>query len=274
MSPNEIAALVELTEGDAYEAILLAPPPDVTEELGIRVARFGSARARLVESVNITLLNAVVGLGVGEPATEEMVDEIIEFYRPHGVNFMIQVSPRARPVGFSGWLEERGFEYRDEWVKMYRGVEPAPVAATDLEIREVLPESGEVFAETVLKGYEMPPAAQVLVPVLAAGVGKPGWRHYLGYDGKVPVASGGLYVKDSVAWLGYGATLPSHRRRGAQGGLFSRRIADAIDMGCRWLVTETDAEIPGQPSISYHNMVRAGFKEAYNRPNYVWRAGM
>src|SRR5690242_8927285 len=179
MSPDEITALVELTEGDAYEAILLASPPDVAEELGIRVARFGAARARLVESVNITLLNAVVGLGVGEPATEEMLDEIIDFYRPHGVNFMLQVSPLARPDGLTSWLEERGFEYRDEWVKVYRGVEPAPVTATEFEIREVLPERGEVFAETVLKGYQMPPAAQVLVPVLAAGVGRPGWRHYL-----------------------------------------------------------------------------------------------
>jgi GNAT superfamily N-acetyltransferase len=253
---------------------LLAPPPDVAEELGIRVARFGSARARLVESVNITLLNAVVGLGVGEPATEKMVDEMIEFYRPHGINFMVQVSPLARPAELTGWLEERGFEYRDDWVKMYRGIEPAPVNATELEIREVLPESGVAFAETALKGYQMPPAAQVLVPVLAAGVGKPGWRHYLAYDGETPVATGGLYVKDGAGWLGYGATLPSHRRRGAQGALFARRIADAIDMGCEWLVTETDAETPGQPSISYHNMVRAGFRMAYNRPNYVWRAAM
>jgi hypothetical protein len=272
VSPDEVAKLVEFTEADAYLSIYQAAPPDVAERLCIKTARFGRARARLIGSVNFTLFNAVVGLGVGEDATEQALDDIIEFYRPHGVSFMIQVSPLARPTQLPAWLEARGFRYRDDWVKGYMGAgSPPPAATTDLQIREVRPEQADAFADTILKGFEFPPAATVLTSLITAGVGRPGWRHYLAYDGETPVATGGLYVTNGVGWLGYGSTSPSHRRRGAQGAMFARRIRDAADMGCKWLVTETDAETPERPSPSYRNMARSGFVIAYSRPNYVWR---
>src|SRR6266487_3986917 len=98
MSPDEVAKLVEFTEADAYFSIYQAAPPDMAERLYIKTTSFGTARARLIRSVNFTLFNAVVGLGVGEPATEQVLDDIIDFYRPHGVNFMVQVSPLAQPA--------------------------------------------------------------------------------------------------------------------------------------------------------------------------------
>ena len=271
MSPKEVAELVEFTEADAYLSIYQAAPPDVAEQLCIKTARFGPARARLIGSVNFTLFNAVVGLGVGEAATEQTLDDILDFYHPHGANFMVQLSPVARPSNLPAWLEARGFHYRDDWVKVYRAADPAPAVSTDVQIREVRPDQAGIFADTVLKGFEFPPAAIGLVSLITPGVGKPGWRHYLAYDGDTPVATGGLYAHDGIAWLGYGSTLPSHRRRGAQGAMFARRIRDAIEMGCQWLVTETDAETPDRPSPSYRNMARSGFVTAYNRPNYVWQ---
>ncbi len=273
MSSEEVAELVEFTEGDAYEDMYLATPPDAATEMGVKLARFGPARARLIASLNYTLFNAVVGLGVGTAASEQMLDEIIDFYRPHGVSLMIQVSPLARPVEIPRWLEARGFVYRDDWVKVYRGVEPPPEVSTDLIIRQVSPDEATAFAHTALQGFELPPSFGPLATMMAAGVGRAGWRHYLAYDGDMPVATGGLYVKNGVGWCGYGATLPSHRRRRAQGAMFARRIQDAIEMGCGWLVTETDAELPDRPSLSYHNMRRFGFVDAYNRPNYILRGG-
>lgn len=270
MSPDEIARMVEFTEGDAYESIYLAAPPDVAEQLQLQSARFGSARARLMGSFDATLFNAVVGLGLGEPATEQMLDDIIALYKPYSVRFMVQVSPLAQPPELISWLQARGFKYRDDWVKMYRGVEPPPIVSTDLETRAVSTDQAEAFADTVVKGFGLPTDAGALVAWIAAGVGRPGWTHYLAYDGQTPVATGGLYVRGRVGWCGYGSTLPPCRRRGAQGAMFARRIADAGEMGCQWLVTETDAETPERPSPSYRNMVRSGFKLAYNRPNYVW----
>ena len=43
----------------------------------------------------------------------------------------------------------------------------------------------------------------------------------------------------------------------------------AIALGYRWFVTETGEDLPTKPNPSFHNMLRAGFRLAYQRPNYL-----
>ena len=81
------------------------------------------------------------------------------------------------------------------------------------------------------------------------------------------MAAGALYVEGDVGWLGMAGTLPFHRRRGAQGALMTRRIADAIALGCTAIATETGI-LPDRPNPSLDNMLRCGFAIAYERP--VW----
>ena len=104
---------------------------------------------------------------------------------------------------------------------------------------------------------------------MAETVGRPGWHHYIAWSGGEPGAVAALFVRDSAGWLGVAATLPAFRRRGAQGALMARRVRDAAALGCRWLVTETGQETPEQLNPSYRNMKRAGFADAYHRPNYM-----
>ena len=106
-------------------------------------------------------------------------------------------------------------------------------------------------------------------PWTAALVGRPGWHAYVAYDGTTPAGAGALFCRGGVAWLGVAATIPAYRRRGVQGALMSRRIADAIAAGCRDIVTETGEAVPGEPNSSYANMLRNGFRVVYSRPNYV-----
>ena len=44
--------------------------------------------------------------------------------------------------------------------------------------------------------------------------------------------SGALFVDGTTGWLGMGATMPDHRRKGAQGAILAARIAAAADAGC------------------------------------------
>ena len=138
--------------------------------------------------------------------------------------------------------------------------------STDLRIESIGAAHAETFAGVACAAFGMPAAVG---PMLTATIGRPGWQHYLAFDGEQAVATAALYVREGVGWLGVGSTLPSHRRRGAQGALMARRIRDGGDLGCRWLVTETGEDTPEQPNPSYHNMLRTGFRLAYQRPNYV-----
>jgi len=96
-----------------------------------------------------------------------------------------------------------------------------------------------------------------------------GWDCFVAYDGSVPAASGALFSSEGVGWLGIAATLPEHRRRGAQGALLSARIRAAAGADCEVVVTETGALVEGKPSGSYRNILRAGFELDYVRANYV-----
>jgi GNAT superfamily N-acetyltransferase len=105
-------------------------------------------------------------------------------------------------------------------------------------------------------------------PLAANVVGRPGWSCYVAYDGKQPAGAGALFVHDGVGWLGYAATRPRYRGRGAQSAILAARIEDARQQGCSTVVTETGAMEEGRPSNSYRNIVRAGFREAGVRANY------
>jgi GNAT superfamily N-acetyltransferase len=135
-----------------------------------------------------------------------------------------------------------------------------------LRIEAIGPGKAATFAAVAAAAFGMPPD---LSAALTAAAGQPGWQHYLAYAEDTPVATAALYVRGVVGWLGAAGTLPAYRRRGAQGALMTRRINDAVALGCRWLVTETGEDNPSQPNPSYHNMLRTGFRLAYQRANYV-----
>jgi hypothetical protein len=124
----------------------------------------------------------------------------------------------------------------------------------------------QTFIDTCLVGFWM---LSSFGPSLGAAIGSPGWHHYLGYDGTHPVAVGALFVDGGIGWLGFGATVASHRNRGGQGAMMGRRIRNAKALNCLVVHTETRAETPESPNPSYRNMVHAGFELAYLRPNYI-----
>jgi GNAT superfamily N-acetyltransferase len=91
----------------------------------------------------------------------------------------------------------------------------------------------------------------------------------MAYDGGKAVSTGALFVSGEAAWLDFATTLPEYRGRGAQAALLARRIVDAAELGCRYLVVETAEDTPQRGAPSHRNMLRFGFQEAYARPNYI-----
>jgi hypothetical protein len=256
---------VELTEAAAYVDWFAAIPEAAVRRLGLRCEHLGSATALIMSEIDVPIFNRVLGLGVVEPATEELLDHITALYAPSGNIFMVHVAPASQPAELATWLEQRGIRRRDSWAKVYRGNDTPPDIHTDLRIESIGPEYAAAFARTGLTAFGMP----LQLESVAAILGRPSWRNYLAFDGDTPVATASLFVRDRIGWLGYGSTLSSHRRRGAQGALMVQRLRDGIEMGCEWFVTETGEETTDNPNPSYHNMLRTGFMLAYFRPNYI-----
>ena len=264
MNKTEIADLVEFTEGAAHREMFGAAPL----ALGFEVQSSDNYVARFSPSFDIMMFNRVVGLGVRKPASEEMIAGIVDDYRQRGIkNFAIQISPYSSPSALHDWVSSHGLAVRDYWAKLYRPattkVDPIP---TDLRIESIGKDRAAEFAVTTLKGFGMPPE---LEPLVRSPVGLPGWKHYIAWDGETPAAVAAVMIKPPVAWLGIATTLPEYRRRGAQGALMNRRILDAAEHGCEWVVTETGKDLPDKPNPSFRNMLRTGFVVAYDRPNYM-----
>jgi hypothetical protein len=122
------------------------------------------------------------------------------------------------------------------------------------------------FGAIAALGFEMPAwAASLFAPLPAL----PDWRCYLALIDGEPQACAAMLLDGEVAELGIAATLEGGRRRGCQLALLARRIEDAAAVGARTLFVETGARIPGRPSTSYANILRAGFEEAYLMPGWA-----
>ncbi len=262
-----LSPALELAEANAWHDIFAGAPRDLAERVGLRAERLGSAVLLAMPGVPHPWFNRVIGLGVGEPATEELVDRALSIYEQAGVaSFWLAVSPTAQPAQVPEWLNARGLETLGNWVKVYRGRDQMGAITTELEVVEATtPALAAGFSSVVRKSFGMP---TVVGPLFEALVGRAGWRVYLALENSVPVAAGAVLVQGEVAWLGIDATLPSRRRQGGQGAIMRERVRAGIGAGCRWMVGEVEESLPERPNPSHHNTIRNGFQVAYLRANY------
>lgn len=243
-------------------------PAGVKNLLGIHFLKVGTASAGAAANINTLAFNRVIGLGMGQPATESQVDEIIAFYRDADApRFFIQLSPLAEPPGLPEILQAKGFQHYNNWVKFYRKIDPLSQLNTRLRIEQIDADRADIFAKLIVSAFEW--QAEVK-PLITVPVGRAGWKHYLAYDDDRAVACGALFIRGEYATLAFAATLPEYRGLGAQSALITRRFRDAAKAGCRWMFTETAEETLQRPAASFRNMRRHGFAIAYKRPNYIY----
>lgn len=266
---RELAAACERVERDQWADFCEAAPADLTDAGGVGFMRLAGAVAGRTPGIDVLAVNRVVGLGMFEPATPAAVDACIEFYRRADVpRFFVQLCPGARPPGIADWLRARGLRHYNNWVRLHRAAaDPLDAQPEAVRVAEIGRPDATVAADILGTAFAFPPP---LVEWAAAVVGRPGWRHYLAYDGERPIATAAMFLSADAAWLGLAATADDARGRGAQTALIVRRIHDAAAAGCRHLVAETAEGTADTPRPSTRNLQRLGFTVAYLRPNYIW----
>ncbi len=248
---------LELAEAEAWASL--------TEAAGLPLLRIGHAVCIAAPvAPQSALLNRVTGLGVADPVGEADLAEIDAFYLTHGVpRYVVALSPAA-DSDLGGRLRDRGFVADHAWMKFRRRAGEPPSASTSLRLEANA--SGDHFAAVIGSVSGMPPDVARFFSPLS---GQEGWHCFVGYDGDEPVACGALFAGDGVGWLGAAGTLPDQRGKGAQSALLAVRIALADELGLDVLTTETGEQRADAANISYRNIVRAGFEEAYVRPNLL-----
>jgi len=262
-----LALLVEASEARAYASLIRASPPPFLEEHGMLAVPIGSAVAIVAQSVTNTLnVNRVIGLGVAEAATDAMLSEIIDLYDERGLSFGIEVGPYARPGELTAWLRARRMRRGAATAMQYRDATPLAAGEGAFSVVRAPHSERETVADICCSVFRMPRSARALI---AGTADRPEWRQWIAYSGARPAAAALSFVSAGVAWLGWDATLPAFRGRGAQSSLIVRRVNDAADAGCRYITTETAVSGAKGADPSYRNYARLGFSCAYERSTYV-----
>jgi GNAT superfamily N-acetyltransferase len=265
---DEISVAAERIERAALEDLHAAASAVVREALGLRLDEVGGALVSIATNDPSTLLNRTVGIGFETPATPETVAAVVERYAAAGVKrYYIHLHPEAQPAGLRGWLGDAGLVKYRGWVKFHRGPEPPPERTSEFRVENVGPRHGADFGRIVAPCFDMTDAAAGL---LAALPGRPGWHVYLSFADDQPAGTGTLFVQGQVGYLDWGSTHRDFRGRGGQGAVLARRIEDAIQLGCRHLVTATGEAVAGDPQHSYRNIMRMGFQPATVRENFIF----
>jgi hypothetical protein len=263
----EIAYWLEMADAlatrDYVQAAIDGTPGNA---LGLATSEIGGGYAFALGMDEGWFFSRWVGAGITRPATEADVDAAVDFFAAHRrTSAALMIAPHAQPSELVDWIADRGFSIRDRWPKLWRALDDDPGRPpTDLRFELAGAERDKDFATVVIRAF----GDEHLRPMVPPA-GRPGWAHYLGFDGESPVAAGAMYVLGDVAWLGFGATLESHRGRGGQSAILHRRLVEAKARGCRLAISETGPDSPGERNSSYGNMIRLGFQVGYHRPHWV-----
>lgn len=266
------AQTLEAIEAEVWLDWLDAAPPSLAESCAIASLRVGGAVAGIAGGTDVLMYNRVVAFGLTEPAQHEHLDTLIAAYADAGVKrWMVQWCPAAVPAATVDLMRACGFYHHNNWAKLVRTTEaPLPETGTDLRIERVGGDQRDAFAAILVAAFEHD---RSLAEWNASLIDRPGWHAYMGFAGADAVATGALFVQGNTAWIGFGATHPAYRGRGAQSALVAARIAAARELGCERVVVETAEDLPARPCQSYRNLRRLGFDLAYLRANYVMIAG-
>jgi GNAT superfamily N-acetyltransferase len=263
---------IERVERAAWLDLFSMAPEDCVARLGLRSTRHPVAAVLAAREAPLVEFNRTLALGIDRPAGRSDLDRLAEWMRTHcNPVRALAVPPGASRGTILAWLRDGGGTPHGSGVaKLHRDASPAPDPACRTSLAVRLAEAAEAarYGAVVQGGFEAPPP---FARWFSGLVGRPGWTTCLAYDGDVPVASGALFLNGGgCAWVGVTATLPSHRRRGAQAAIVARLLREGAAKGVAGFAAETTQPPTEEDGAhgSYRNLLRAGFSVAYLRPEY------
>jgi hypothetical protein len=218
--------------------------PDAITDSGVEAKRFGPVQATAFgELPQVGTLNQIQGAAEPGAVAEGYLGRAVEWMRAREVDYRVPVAEQRPGTGAAqAWLDDRGYERGDSWIKFIRdGSLPDLPAAPEM--------AGTLF-------YSLPQAN--------------GWRCYtaaLDLDEGV-VATASMLVADGVAQLGPGTTAEHARGRGCHVALLRRRLIDAHALDCHTVFVELGECESGPLAVACRNLRRAGFQPAYESHNW------
>ena len=211
-------------------------------------------------------LTQTFGLGVFEPVTDAVLDQIESFFRERGSDVFHEISPMADP-SLVTLLAHRGYRPIELTSVLFRPISRSDkqAACTNERIKVRLigdnEHDHEPWAQTAAKGWSSEVEFSEMILELSRLTVKKGIvpAFLAELDGQA-IATGALSISGGVALLAGASTIPEGRKQGAQLALLDSRLRYATEKRCDLAMM---CALPG--SASQRNAERQGFRIAYTR---------
>jgi N-acetylglutamate synthase-like GNAT family acetyltransferase len=193
--------------------------------------------------------------GAGDGLTQTGLQDLLASFAARGIKrVFVWLSPGPEIERVREWLSTPAFR-RVQWTRYptlrWLG-STEPTKSHGLEIRAVgvaaFATAKAALGEVVFEGFERT-------------LEKPGFHHFIAYDGARPIAAAALVKFEEIGYLTYAATAKADRGRGAQSALIAHRVAVARELGCTTIISQTLTML----AHSFANLRRAGFREIYEQ---------
>ena len=202
--------------------------------------------------------NRIAICGTDGGLTERGLRELLAKFTDRGITrVFIWLSPGADTGVAREWVGALKGR-RVPWTRyptLLFGADTEPPRPAAFEIRQVdsagFAAASPALGDAVLDGYERT-------------LDRPGFHHFIAWEGGRPVAAAALVQFQDVGYLTYAGTVESARGRGAQSALIAHRVALARSLGCERIVSQTLTML----EHSFANLRRAGFREVYEQDVY------
>lgn len=210
------------------------------------------------------------GLGMFEPVTADVLQQIEDFFTERGAAVHHEISPLA-DASLLALLHERGYHPIELTSVMFRLIQPdvklARAENPKLTVRVMDKAEAQRWAEVAAQGWsEMVEFADFIRDLSLVSAererGVSFFAELKGFaelDGE-PIATGGISLGDGIALMAGASTVPAQRKQGAQLALLEARLQYAAAQGCDLAMM---CAAPG--SASQRNAERQGFRIAYTR---------
>ncbi len=273
-SSNELRRLaqtIELSEARAYESMVNAPDAKERAALGLGSARIGSAVAVMARAIATSLnLNRVFGLGLNEPITAAVFDQVTSLYARGGAPYALELSPFVLSPELKLRLRARRLRGVGAKTAMFiHHMKELPSVECDLRIERVDGRHAGQLAAIACEVFGMPSQTGRMLSQVHR---QSGWHQWMGFAGDQPAGVALSFMADSVAWSGWAATLPAFRGRRFHAAYLAKAMQHAAHCGCRYFTAETATGTPQQRDPAYRNLVKLGFDAVYERATCMGQA--
>jgi hypothetical protein len=261
--------LLDRCEQRFWREIWESTPDAVAEAHLVEIGRFGPIQVTVVAHLRrVSVLNLILGASEPGAVTDGHLAEATNWAEARGAGGYVPITPGLPEAeAAQAWLSSHCFEPAYAWMKFVRDAHPPRFAAPeDVEVVEIDRAEEAPFGAIAALGFDLPAWTAALFANLPE---REAWRCYIARLNGEPRACAAMLLDEGIAEFGIAATLEGARGRGCQLALLHRRILDAAAAGCHTLFVETGERVPGRPAASYRNILRAGFEEAYLRPNWA-----